>query len=319
MVTVSVLDFNTGTNGDYLEQLTVPEYAYFKTPLRPASGVAGLISSIYVNRETRTFTSTAHGSIQEEAIDLIALTDVQASNSVQFFLHPADGFFDAIFYVSYSGDSECTGRSLLFAGDTALCTPPPQMPPPFMPPPTLPAPPLPPPPFFPSPSSPPPGLPHLSEHLDSELTDGDGGDDDAQGWVIIFIVLLILCCCLVGIVYVAFWRTRARIALRKEAGLAKRRSMETKVLSKLLVDEKSVSTITDTSLVALDIDEHLCRVGVAAPQSVSAPTAPVSAGSDEGAPSNQEEVRLQHQDTIYLDVNRRSLEVNEVRWEHADV
>ena len=37
---MTVFDFDTGVDGDYVESLTVPEYAYFKTPLRPSSGVS---------------------------------------------------------------------------------------------------------------------------------------------------------------------------------------------------------------------------------------------------------------------------------------
>ena len=37
MTTMTVFDLDTGPLGDYIEALTVPEYAYYKTPLRPAS------------------------------------------------------------------------------------------------------------------------------------------------------------------------------------------------------------------------------------------------------------------------------------------
>ena len=36
LVTITVFDFDTGANCDTTEQLTVPEYEYFRTPLRPA-------------------------------------------------------------------------------------------------------------------------------------------------------------------------------------------------------------------------------------------------------------------------------------------
>ena len=38
LVTMSVYDFDTGPNGDYLERLTVPSYEYYKTPLRATVG-----------------------------------------------------------------------------------------------------------------------------------------------------------------------------------------------------------------------------------------------------------------------------------------
>ena len=36
MVSMTAFDFDTGPLGDYTERLVVPEYAYFRTPLRPS-------------------------------------------------------------------------------------------------------------------------------------------------------------------------------------------------------------------------------------------------------------------------------------------
>lgn len=56
---------------------------------------------------------------------------------MSFFFRPRLGYAEMNFTVSYTGSGTCTGRNLMFAGDSALCAPPPPMPP--MPP--LPAPP----------------------------------------------------------------------------------------------------------------------------------------------------------------------------------
>ena len=147
MVSMTVYDFDTGPNGDYLEQLTVPEYAHYVTPLRASvgSGAADtLASTIFVNEATRMFTSTARGSSANNPTDPTALTADQAARGVQFFFKPDDGFVEATFSVSYTGAGTGTGRNLLFAGDSSLCAPPPPM---------LPA--LPPPPSSPPPSPPP--------------------------------------------------------------------------------------------------------------------------------------------------------------------
>ena len=60
MVTMTVFDFDTGPNGDYVERFIAPGYAYYRTPLRAASGNE-VASTLLVDRATHTFTSTALG------------------------------------------------------------------------------------------------------------------------------------------------------------------------------------------------------------------------------------------------------------------
>ena len=38
LVGMSVFDFDGGVNGEYVEQLQVGDFEYYKTPLRPSSG-----------------------------------------------------------------------------------------------------------------------------------------------------------------------------------------------------------------------------------------------------------------------------------------
>ena len=148
LVSMTVYDFDTGVDGTYVEQLIVSEYEYFKTPLRPSSGES-VSSTIYVNEADHIFTSTARGSSSDNPTDPQSLTAEQASRGIQFFFLSRDGYVDATFVVS--GADGCTGRSLLFAGDSSLCAPPPPQPPAL--------PPLPPPPSSPLPSMPPPTSP----------------------------------------------------------------------------------------------------------------------------------------------------------------
>lgn len=168
-ITMTVYDFDTGINGDYIERLTVPDYAYFKTPLRPTSGNQSITSTISVNEQLKTFTSTAPGDSADNPTNPTSLTDTQASKGVQFFFQSQNGYIDVAFAVS-SETSGCTGRNLLFAGDSVLCYSPPPSPPdpPFPPPnppplpPTLPPSPSPPPlppAIPPSPAPPPPAVP----------------------------------------------------------------------------------------------------------------------------------------------------------------
>ena len=200
LVTVSVLDFDTGERGDYLEQLTVPTYAYFKTPLRPVSDNA-IRSTVYVNERTRTFTSTAPSSNERNGvINLNRLLDSEASRGVQFFFEAEQGYIDATFRVSPSGGWDCTGtgRDLLFSGDSSLCAPPP--PPPFEPPSVPPWPPSLPP---PSPPSPPPPFPPPSPSpfpplvgVTNEITDGEDEQGlDGWTWPIIVVAGVGLLCC----------------------------------------------------------------------------------------------------------------------------
>ena len=156
MVSMTVYDFDTGPNDDYEEKLTVPEYAYYKTPLRPESGNA-VTSTIAVDTATKTFTSTAAGDSFDNPTDPTTLTDEQASRGVTFFFRSDDGEIEATFAVT-SATASFTGRNLLFAGDAALCTPSPA-------PPSPPTPSLPPgPPLSPPPLSPPPLPPRKWQH-----------------------------------------------------------------------------------------------------------------------------------------------------------
>lgn len=168
MVSMTVFDFDTGPNGDYIEQFSVERYKHFVKPLRPISDRT-ITSSVYFNSNTNTFTGTLRGTILDNPTNPQTLTDEQASKGVQFFFTPELGYIDATFSVSYIGTGTCTGRNLLFAGDSALCAPPPPLPPsmpmpPSQPPLTPPRPPAkpppsPPPPSVPSPPATPPPLP----------------------------------------------------------------------------------------------------------------------------------------------------------------
>ena len=143
-VGLSVYDFDGGPNGEYTEQLTTGNYAYFRTPLRSSSGNI-VASTIAVDRSTGTFTSLAHGTRADNPSDPLTLSDTQASRAVQLFYRPQLGYIDATFAVTYTGDGDGTGRNLLFGGDANLCDPPPPMPPSWPPPPSPPtSPPLPP-------------------------------------------------------------------------------------------------------------------------------------------------------------------------------
>ena len=61
LATLSVFDLDTSSDGQYIEQITVHDYEYFKTPLRASSG-ADVTTSVFVNPATRTFTGTQPGS-----------------------------------------------------------------------------------------------------------------------------------------------------------------------------------------------------------------------------------------------------------------
>ena len=68
MVTMTVFDFDTGPNGDYVERFIAPGYAYYRTPLRAASGNE-VASTLLVDRATHTFTSTALGDVSDNPTD----------------------------------------------------------------------------------------------------------------------------------------------------------------------------------------------------------------------------------------------------------
>jgi len=151
-ITVSVFDLDSGVGCSAVEQLTVPEYEYAVTPLRPSSGNT-VTSSLYENKAAHSLTSTSC-AVGTPPTDPLNLTDDQASKGVQIFVPPDDAIIDATYSIT-SSSSSCTGGTLLFAGESFLCNPPPPPPPPSPPPPS------PPPPSPPSspptpPSSPPP-------------------------------------------------------------------------------------------------------------------------------------------------------------------
>ena len=174
---LTVYDLDTDPNGEYIEQFTVYDYEYFKTPLRAMTDDS-LGQTIFPNRDNdgnipkpTTLTGSAQGptdDLLDAPSDPKQLTNDQAQKGVQFFFRPEDGSINATFTVSYTGTGTCGGRNLLFAGDSALCAPPPPYPP-YLPPsppppapPPSPPPPSPPSPPPPSPPSPPPSEPPIS-------------------------------------------------------------------------------------------------------------------------------------------------------------
>ena len=155
LVGMSIFDLDTG-DGSYVEEVVASGYQYFVAPLRAASGNAALSSRIAADRSTGTFTATATGSSVDNPTDPFALTDEQAAKGMQLFFKPEDGHVDMTFKVRHDGTGgTCTGRNLLFSGDSHLCNPPPPMPPVLPPPPSPPPPSPPPPPAQPSRSPPP--------------------------------------------------------------------------------------------------------------------------------------------------------------------
>ena len=128
LVTMTVYDFDTGPAGDYVEEFTAPGIAYYRAPLQPASGDE-IGSTIRVSQDGSTFTSTAVGDSSDNPTDPRSLTNAQAANGVQLFYRASQGFIEGTYAVR-SQTAGCTGRNLLFAGDSSLCTPPPPMPPP---------------------------------------------------------------------------------------------------------------------------------------------------------------------------------------------
>ena len=57
LVGLSVYDLDTGANGQCVEQIVMPRYEYYVTPLRAASGNV-TISSVNVVRDEGIFTAT---------------------------------------------------------------------------------------------------------------------------------------------------------------------------------------------------------------------------------------------------------------------
>ena len=81
LASMTAYDLDSDAAGEYIEQLTVPAYEYFKTPLRAASDAA-ITSSVFANLGTRMFTGThpqASSDLSDAPTDPRTLTDVQAS------------------------------------------------------------------------------------------------------------------------------------------------------------------------------------------------------------------------------------------------
>ena len=131
LVGLSLFDLDTGASGEYGEQVTIDKYDYFVTPLRAASGREDLVSTVHVNKATRTFSGTARGTGVGQPTDPNALTDEQAARAVQIFFTSDDGYLDATFRISHDPSivpgvpADPLGRDILFAGSTSLCAPPP--------------------------------------------------------------------------------------------------------------------------------------------------------------------------------------------------
>ena len=121
LVTMTVYDLDTSDDYSVVEQITVPRYEYFKTPLRcsdgsewTGTGTGACTGSVVVNEQDRTFTATGTESSGADPTDPQALTDDQASKGVQFFFRGQDGYVDATFSVSNTGTgATCGGRNLL--------------------------------------------------------------------------------------------------------------------------------------------------------------------------------------------------------------
>ena len=54
LATMTAYDLDTDASGEYVEQLVVGEYAYYKTPLRPRSN-ADVTTTLLVDPDTGTF------------------------------------------------------------------------------------------------------------------------------------------------------------------------------------------------------------------------------------------------------------------------
>ena len=106
MVTMTVFDFTSGVGGEHTEQLSVPLFEYFRTPLRPSSG-NDITSTVYFNEVTKTFTSTEAGA-SNDPTDPKSLTDEQARRGVQLFFRPQYGYIEATYTVT-SVSAGCAG------------------------------------------------------------------------------------------------------------------------------------------------------------------------------------------------------------------
>ena len=89
MVTMSLFDMVSGASGEHVEQVTFPEFAYYKTPLRASSG-NDVTSTVYFNAATKTFTSTEAGEPSDPS-DPKSLTDEQARRAEHDGAQQAEG------------------------------------------------------------------------------------------------------------------------------------------------------------------------------------------------------------------------------------
>ena len=127
LVAMTVYDFDTGSSGDYTEQLTVRAPAYYgdTAPSRfwqlaqqhdhRQRGGSGCPSQ----RRRPCTALTTRGSAEHRR---------SGEQGRSALLPLCVGYAEAQFTVGSSNPS-CTGKNLLFAGDSALCTPPPPAPP----------------------------------------------------------------------------------------------------------------------------------------------------------------------------------------------
>ena len=107
LVAMTVFDLDVGsdgTGGTVAEQIIVPEYAFYKTPLLPASG-ADVSSTIAIDADGHTFTGTAVGSASERPTAPSGTTAVQASRGVQFFFSAVKGYVEGTLAVVPSSAS----------------------------------------------------------------------------------------------------------------------------------------------------------------------------------------------------------------------
>ena len=81
LVGMTVYDFDNGPSGEYVEELTVLDYAYYRTPLTPSSGVVvpPTVEVELLRPGSGTFRSTALGSYSDNPTDPQHLSEEQVS------------------------------------------------------------------------------------------------------------------------------------------------------------------------------------------------------------------------------------------------
>lgn len=160
LLSVSLYDLDR--TADLIEKVSIFDYEYTQTPLRavgfaePGSTTTLTEANIDVTGTSYSrgaeFTATAYETPNGLPTDPTLLTTEQATKGLQVYFEPRKGYVETVLSVSFTGSGTCTGgRPFLFAGDAALCAPPPS-PPPVLPPPLPSVPPISPsPPPFPPP------------------------------------------------------------------------------------------------------------------------------------------------------------------------